>query len=58
MVEEIDIENREQAQALANFLWSEKERHRDDIEQIEKDLETLREKWRVEPLLKRIFVRP
>jgi hypothetical protein len=31
MVEEVAIENREQAQVLANFLWNERERHKDDI---------------------------
>jgi len=31
MVEEVAIENREQAQALGNFLWNERERHKDDI---------------------------
>ena len=58
MIEEVDIENRDQAQALANFLWNEKERHKDDIGQIERDLEALKQKWDVSPRLRRMFVRP
>lgn len=52
------VENRDQAQALANFLWNERERHRDDIDQIEEDLKVLEEKWNVTPLLRRVYVRP
>lgn len=52
------IENRDQAQALANFLWNEMQRHRDDIGQIERDLKALKRKWNVIPLLRRVYVRP
>jgi len=38
------IENRDQAVALADFLWCEKQRHLDDIDQIDRDLKALEEK--------------
>lgn len=55
--EETFIENRDQAQALANFLWNEMERHKEDTKEIKKDLEVLKEKWHVAPILRRIFAR-
>ena len=55
---EVEIENRDQAVALAGFLWREKQRHLDDIEQIDRDLDALKEKWKVTPRLRRAYVRP
>jgi len=46
------IENRDQAVALADFLWCEKQRHLDDIDQIDRDLKALEEKWAVTPRMK------
>lgn len=48
----------DEAQALANFFWNEKERHREDIIKIENDLKMLREWWGVRPRKQRAFVRP
>lgn len=47
-----------EAEALANFLWNEMERHIDDIEAIVADLKLLQKKWGVEPKRIREFVRP
>ena len=58
MFDETVIENDDQAQALANFLWNEMQRHTDDIEQIAQDLKALQEKWAVTPRLRRVYVRP
>jgi hypothetical protein len=52
------IANKDQAQALANFLWNEKERHLDDVANCYEDLVTLAEEWGVEPVLERLFVKP
>ena len=57
-VEKVVVENRDQAQTLYNFLWNDRERHREDIEQIERDLKALEEKWKVTPRLRRVYVRP
>ena len=46
------IENRDQAQAMSDFLWNELQRHRGDPIQIEADLKTLEEKWNVTPRMK------
>ena len=46
------IENRDQAVALADFLWYQKQRHLDDIDQIYRDLKALEEKWAVTPRMK------
>ena len=46
------IENRDQAQAMSDFLWNELLRHRGDTIQIEADLKTLEEKWNVTPRMK------
>ena len=46
------IENRDQAQAMSDFLWNELLRHRGDTAQIEADLKTLEEKWNVTPRMK------
>ena len=51
-------ENKDQAQALANFLWNEKERHKKDIDSIDDDLHVLYYEWRVVPSEKREFVKP
>jgi hypothetical protein len=46
------IENRDQAQAMSDFLWNELLRHRGDTIQIEAGLKTLEEKWNVTPRMK------
>ena len=46
------IENRDQAQAMSDFLWNELLRHRGDTLQIEADLKILEEKWNVTPRMK------
>jgi len=43
------IENREQAQAFADFLRGEWGRHTEDIIQIERDLKALEKQWGVTP---------
>jgi hypothetical protein len=48
----------DQAQALADSLWDEMERHHDAITQIEIRLRRLEEKWKVTPRLRRVYVRP
>jgi len=50
--------NKQEAHALANFLWNEKQRHLRDIYQIEKDLAQLRELWSVVPAEREEFVKP
>lgn len=55
-VEVIKIENKDQAQSMANFLWNECQRHYDDIERARKDLAKLRVDWGVVPNLKRVYV--
>ncbi len=52
------IENHEQAQALADSLWDEMERYRDNIIQIEIKLRALKEKWSVVPRMRVVDVRP
>lgn len=51
-------ESKEEAKALAGFLWNEKERHLDDIVEISKDLSELKRKFGVEPSKERRFVKP
>ena len=51
-------ETKDEAQALANFLWNEKERHLEDVSDIEMDLEDLEKYWDVRPRKERAFVRP
>ncbi len=58
MFDENIIENHDQGQALANFLWNEMQRHMDDIEQIAEDLKVLEEKRNVTPRLRKVYVRP
>lgn len=41
------IKNREEAQMFALFLACERNRHKDDIENAERDLIKLKEKWDV-----------
>jgi hypothetical protein len=52
------VQNREEAQALADFLWNEKKRHEEDIANIDADLEQLKVKWWVEPRGIKRFVKP
>ena len=52
------IENGDQAQAVANILWNQMERCKEDTREIKKDLETLKEKWGVTPIPRKIIVRP
>ena len=54
----IEVANVDQAQALANFLWNEQQRHWEDIQVIRKDLEKLRSKWLVEPTCEVAFIVP
>ena len=58
MVEEVFIDNMDQAQALADSLWDEMECYRDHIIQIEMDLKALEKKWNVTSRLRRVYVRP
>lgn len=51
-------ENKDQAQALANFLWNEKRRHMKDIHSINDDLLSLKVKWDVIPNNVVAFVKP
>lgn len=50
--------NKNEAQALASFLWNERERHIKDIHCINDDLLSLEVKWDVEPTRIRRFVKP
>lgn len=50
--------NKAEAQAMANFLWNEKERHLDDVAQIEQDLDILGFKWDVCASYVRQYVKP
>lgn len=50
--------NKDEAQALANFLWNEIERHLDNVVQIENDLGVLYKKWDVRASHERQFVKP
>lgn len=50
--------NRYEAQALANFLWNERERHKKDVEAITEDLDLLLTKWNVQPDHVSRFVKP
>ena len=52
----ISVANRDEAQALANLLWNERERHKDDIRQINTDLRNLKRIWNIIPHGKRIFM--
>jgi hypothetical protein len=51
-------ENKDQAQALVNFLWNEGERHKRDIKAINEDLDLLWIKWSVAPSCIREFIKP
>lgn len=55
-VERTYVENKDQAQALANFLWNEVRRHLEDIQHAEKDLKLLYIHWGVDPVRKRIYM--
>lgn len=52
----VALENKDQAQAMADFLWNEKQRHLEDICKINLDLNTISDKWNVLPRHERIFV--
>jgi len=54
----VACENKDQAQALANFLYNEKERHMDDVMKIILDLLEIKQKWGIEPSNERKFVIP
>jgi len=56
--EVMHCENKDQAQALADLLWNEKERHAKDIRNIEVDLNLIWHKWHITPHYKRRFVKP
>ena len=58
MVEEVFISTVEEAQALSNFLWCEKQRHMDDMEVNDRGIDALKRKWNVTPRLRRVYVRP
>ena len=51
-------ENRDEAQALVNFLWNEKGRHLNDVREIWEDIHLLLKKWGVVPSRIRRFVKP
>jgi len=51
-------QNKDEAQALCNFLWNEGERHKEDLMQIELDLIQLKHFWKVEPVQERSFTKP
>lgn len=55
---ERSVINKDEAQALANFLWNEKERHLGDVIDIDIDLDRLRVIWGVSPRQEREFVKP
>jgi hypothetical protein len=57
-VRRVHVENRDQAQALANFLWNEEQRHYQDIAVIARDLNILFFKWDVMPSKDLQFVEP
>jgi hypothetical protein len=43
------IRNKTEAQIMADFLWREKERHLDNINDIVSDLLRIKRKWKVKP---------
>ena len=55
-VKTVGVKNKEVAQALANLLWNEKERHQDDIRNINKDLHNLAQIWGITPSKERLFI--
>lgn len=57
-METVHCNNKDEAQALANFLWNEGKRHERDIEAINKDLDSLWIKWHVGANCIRRFVKP
>jgi len=50
------LASREEAQAMANFLWNEKCRHREDIDKLLVELDDLNMIWNVVPEKRRRFV--
>jgi len=57
-VEVTYCKNKDEAQALANFLWNEKERHLKDVREIDLDIVSLEIRWEVRPNKIRAFVKP
>ena len=57
-IEVTHCENKDQAQALANFLWNEKQRHLEDVRAINMDLARLSIQWSVNPNHVVAFVKP
>lgn len=49
---------KDEAQALANFLWNEGERHMGDVYDIKRDIAELKKKWEVVPSKVVEFVKP
>lgn len=58
MTIERTVKNKDEAQALAGFLWNEKERHLDDVQNIIIDLLKLKKVWKVQPRRLKEFVKP
>ncbi len=52
----ICLETKDQAQAMADFLWNEIQRHTEDIERCQFDLANIKNHWDVNPHQERIFV--
>ncbi len=57
-VEARHCRTKDEAEALANFLWNEKLRHMEDIRVIEQDIEALKKYWAIKPKHIREFVIP
>ena len=51
-------QNKDEAQALCNFLWNEGQRHKSDIADLELDIRLLKAIWGVEPVQEQVFVTP
>ena len=51
-------QNKDEAQALCNFLWNEGQRHQEDIADLMLDIRLLKAIWGVVPVQKVQFVKP
>jgi hypothetical protein len=51
-------QNKDEAQALCNFLWNEIQRHKEDIQDAELDLRQLKVQWGVKPIQELVFMKP
>ena len=51
-------QNKNEAQALYNFLWNEGQRHKNDIADLELDIRLLKAIWGVEPVQELVFMTP